>query len=139
MASLVAQMVKNLLAMQETWVGKIPWKRAWQPTPGLLPGEFRGQRSLAAYSSWASKESDTTERLTHFPLLVLNHLGRCVLWLCWVFCCGRAFSSCGSGGCSPVAGCRCFLQLLLLLWSTGSRLTGFRSCSTWLSGCGSRA
>ena len=29
-ASLVAQMVKNLPAMQETWVGKIPWRRAWQ-------------------------------------------------------------------------------------------------------------
>ena len=42
-ASLVAQMVKNPLAMKETWfspwVGKIPWKRAWQPTPVFLPGE----------------------------------------------------------------------------------------------------
>ena len=32
-ASLVAQMVKNPSAMWETWVGKIPWRRAWQPTP----------------------------------------------------------------------------------------------------------
>jgi len=31
-------------------VGKIPWRRAWQPTPVLLPGESRGQRSLAGYS-----------------------------------------------------------------------------------------
>ena len=42
-ASLVAQMVKNLPAVQETWVqswvGKIPWKRAWHPTPVFLPGE----------------------------------------------------------------------------------------------------
>ena len=42
-ASLVAQMVKNLSAMQETGfnprVGKIPWRRAWQPTPVFLPGE----------------------------------------------------------------------------------------------------
>ena len=38
-ASLVAQMVKNLPAMQETWVGKIPWRRAWQPTPVFLPRE----------------------------------------------------------------------------------------------------
>ena len=38
-ASLVAQMVKNLPAIQETWVGKIPWRRAWQPTPVFLPGE----------------------------------------------------------------------------------------------------
>ena len=34
-ASLVAQLVKNLPAMWETWVGKIPWRRAWQPTPGF--------------------------------------------------------------------------------------------------------
>ena len=30
---------KNLPAMWETWVGKIPWRRAWQPTPVFLPGE----------------------------------------------------------------------------------------------------
>ena len=43
-ASLVAQMVKNSLSMQETrfnpWVGKIPWRREWQPTPVFFPGEF---------------------------------------------------------------------------------------------------
>ena len=42
-ASLVAQMIKNLPAMQETclcpWVGKIPWRRAWQPTLVFLLGE----------------------------------------------------------------------------------------------------
>ena len=32
------------------WVGKIPWRREWQPTLVLLPGEFHGQRSLAGYS-----------------------------------------------------------------------------------------
>ena len=46
-ASLVAQMVKNLPAMQETlfdpWVGKISWRREWQPTPVFLCREFRGQ------------------------------------------------------------------------------------------------
>ena len=31
------------------WVGKISWRRAWQPTPVFLPGEFHGQRSLAGY------------------------------------------------------------------------------------------
>ena len=36
---LVVQMVKNLPAMQETWVGKIPWRRVWQPTPVFLPRE----------------------------------------------------------------------------------------------------
>ena len=46
------------------WVGKIPWRRAWQPTPVFLPGEFHGQRSLAGYSSWNHKESEMTERLS---------------------------------------------------------------------------
>ena len=32
----------------DPWVGKIPWRKAWQPTPVFLPGEPRGQRSLAA-------------------------------------------------------------------------------------------
>ena len=34
----------------DPWVGKIPWWRAWQPTPVFLPGEAHGQRSLADYS-----------------------------------------------------------------------------------------
>ena len=33
-----------------SWVGKIPWRRAWQPSPGFLPGESYGQRSLVGYS-----------------------------------------------------------------------------------------
>ena len=45
---------KNPLAMRETWfdpwVGKIPWRRAWQPTPVFLPGESHGQRGLVGYS-----------------------------------------------------------------------------------------
>ena len=61
-------MAKNLLAMQETQVLSLgmedPWRREWQPTPVLLPGEFHGLRSLAGYSPWGHKESDTTERLT---------------------------------------------------------------------------
>ena len=50
----MAQTVKNLPAMQETWgrsqVGKIPWSTAWLPTPVFLPGEFHGQRSLVGFS-----------------------------------------------------------------------------------------
>ena len=45
------------------WVGKILWRREWQPTPVFLLGEFHGQRSLAGYSPWGLKESDMTERL----------------------------------------------------------------------------
>ena len=67
-ASLVAHMVKNPLAMQETWfnpwVGEIPWRRDWQPTPVFLPGEFHRQRSLAGYSPWGRRESDTTGQLS---------------------------------------------------------------------------
>ena len=42
----------------ESWVGKIPWRRAWQPTPVLLPGESHGQRSLVGYSPGGRTESD---------------------------------------------------------------------------------
>ena len=80
-ASLVSQRVKCLPAMWEIWVqslgrewgrpgfnpwvGKIPCRRKWQPTPALLPGKSHGQKSLVGYSSWGRKKSDTTERLTH--------------------------------------------------------------------------
>jgi len=78
----VVQTVKNLPAMKETlprWlsdeefasqckrhqfdsgVGNITWGREWQPTPVFLSGEFHGQRSLAGYSPWGHKESDTTK------------------------------------------------------------------------------
>ena len=51
----------------DPWVGKILWRRKWQPIPILLPGKFHGWRSLVSYSQWGRKESDTTERL-HFTL-----------------------------------------------------------------------
>ena len=35
----------------DPWVGKIPWRRAWQPTPVFLPGESHGQKSLVSYKS----------------------------------------------------------------------------------------
>ena len=42
------------------FVGKIPWRREWEPTPIFLPGEFHGQRRLAGYGPWGCKELDTT-------------------------------------------------------------------------------
>jgi len=46
--------VKNLLQCRRSgynpWVGKIPWRRKWHPTPELFPEEFHGQRSRAGYS-----------------------------------------------------------------------------------------
>ena len=39
----------------DPWVGKIPWRRKWQPIPVLLPGTSHGQRSLAGYTPWSHK------------------------------------------------------------------------------------
>ena len=47
------------------WVGKIPWRREWQPTPVFLPGESHRQRSLEGYSLQGCKELDTTEAAQH--------------------------------------------------------------------------
>ena len=64
----MALMVKNLPASAgekevwfNPWVGKIPWRRKWQPTPIFLPRECHGQRSLAGCSPWGCQELDTTE------------------------------------------------------------------------------
>ena len=69
-ASLVTQMVKNLPAKRETWVwslgGKIPWRRACQPTPVCLPGESPwtdgpcGQQSMGSQRvrhNWVTKHT----------------------------------------------------------------------------------
>ena len=45
----------------DSWVGKIPWRRALQPTPVFLPGESHGQRSLVGHSTWGCTEWDMTE------------------------------------------------------------------------------
>ena len=45
----------------DPWVGKIPWRRAWQPTPVFFPGETHGQRNLAGLQG--CKEPDTTEAI----------------------------------------------------------------------------
>ena len=64
-ASLVAQMVKNLPAMQETHVlfldGEDPLEKEWQPTPVFLPRKLHGQRSLMGYSPWGHKMSEMAE------------------------------------------------------------------------------
>ena len=48
--------------MFNSWAGKIPWRRAWQPTPVFVTGKSHGQRSLVNYSPWGRKESDMTEQ-----------------------------------------------------------------------------
>ena len=54
----------------DPWVGKISWRRKWQPTPVLLPGKSHRQRSLVGYSPWGRKESDTIEWY--------------IVWPCWL-------------------------------------------------------
>ena len=54
------------------WVGKIHWRREWQPIPVFLPGKFCGWRSLVGYSPWGHKELDTTEQLTHWAVELLT-------------------------------------------------------------------
>ena len=49
----------------DTRMGKLPCRRAWQPTPVFLPGESQGQRSLVGNSPWGHKELDTTEATKH--------------------------------------------------------------------------
>ena len=57
-------MVKNLPAIQETWVrslgGEDPLEKGMATHSSILPGEFHGQRSLEGYSPWGLKELDTT-------------------------------------------------------------------------------
>ena len=58
------------------WVGKIPWKRAWQPTPVCLPGGSHGQRSLVGYHPRGRKEPEMTEQLNtaHSPSPSVGHM-----------------------------------------------------------------
>ena len=51
----------------DPWVGTIPWRRAWQSPPVILPGEPQGHWSLAGYSPSGCKELDTTVWLIRFP------------------------------------------------------------------------
>ena len=48
----------------DPWVGKIPWRRAWQPTPVFVPGESHGQRSWGGYSPWDGTESEMPQHST---------------------------------------------------------------------------
>ena len=71
------------------WLGTIPWRRAWLPTPVCLPGEFHEQRSLTGYSPRDRKASDMTEWLTcHFILALHSTLSRsfglCVCLTHWI-------------------------------------------------------
>ena len=74
-ASLVGHMVNNLECGSpgfSPWVGKIPWRRAWQPTPIFLPGEspwteepdgLQSMRSQRVGHHWAAKHSTTVQEM----------------------------------------------------------------------------
>ena len=65
-ASLVVQTVKNLPAVQETWVGSLGWgdplEKGMPPTPVFLPGKSHGQRSLVGYIVHGVAKSQTQLR-----------------------------------------------------------------------------
>ena len=93
----------------ESWVGKIPWRRKWQPTPVPLSGKSHERRSLVGYSPWGHKELDMTERL-HFTfvfgkydLFFLFFLHLPFLWLCHTIC-GVITAQSGIGPASPPMG-----------------------------------
>ena len=62
----------------DPWVGKILWRRKWQPIPVFLPGKSHGPRSLEGYSSWGRRESDMTEQLNNNKAMFLgiSHRGK---------------------------------------------------------------
>ena len=86
-ASLIAQLVKNPPAMQETRVYSLvsedPLEKEMASHSVFLPGESHGQRSLAGYSLWGCKESDTTEQLS------LSFFHQMTCWKCKAICSWR--------------------------------------------------
>ena len=136
------------------WVGKIPWRRAWQPTPVSLPGEFHGQRSLAGYSPWGRNESDTTEALMHpcfFLLYTMIYWENGNIWYTqvnwmnsgasiwslvqnFIVCCCCLLAKlclilCNPMDCSPPdSSVHGILQARRLEWAAIS----FSKCSSWL-------
>ena len=79
-AFLVTQPVKNLPQCRihrfNHWVGKIPWRREWQPTPVLLPEESHRQRSLEGYSRSGAMLSNLVGRMTRVATEHLKCHGR---------------------------------------------------------------
>ena len=96
LASQVALVVKNPSANAgdkrhecefNPWIEQIPWRRKWQPTPVFLPGEFHGLGSLAGYSLWGHKESNTTEVTQHACIFHPPEHLLCLFITCCCCCC----------------------------------------------------
>ena len=56
----------------DPWVGKIPWRRKWQPTLVFLPGTFQGWKSLVVYNPCGCKELDRTEHVMDWLTGLVN-------------------------------------------------------------------
>ena len=82
-SSLVAQRLKHLPAMRETWVRSLgrkdPLKRKWQPTPVFLPGESHGWRSLVGYRPRVAKSRTRLSDFTFTFSLRLSLVGRFII------------------------------------------------------------
>ena len=68
------------------WIGKIPWKREWLPTPVFWPGEFHGQRSLVGYSPWGHSQTQLrdfslcgTHYFRSYEVHIRNNKNSCLL------------------------------------------------------------
>ena len=107
----VAQMVKNLPAMQETWVQSLRWEDLLEKgmaTHSSILAKFHGQRSLASYSPWTHKELDICEQLT---------LSLCLYPGFWYFCDCILATLCPSGFCTMWPGFS-FCSGMSCLWLT---------------------
>ena len=67
----------------DPWIGKIPWRRKWQRTSIFLPGKSHGQRSLARYSPWGHKESETDEWLSTHTHTHSPQVRKVIWWVPW--------------------------------------------------------
>ena len=94
----------------QSWVGKIPWRRKWQPTPVFLTEKPHGQRDLADSSSNGCKELDMTESLS---------TRSCFMVLCRSLLCSRG-SSCAYA---------CIHSLLGFFPFRSPRSTEYASCA----------
>ena len=57
----------------DTWVGKIPWRKKWQPTPVFLPGKSCGWRSLVNSSSWGCMETSYEQKFPGNPHFTVDY------------------------------------------------------------------
>ena len=77
-------------------IGKIPWRRKWQPTPGFLPGESHGWWSLVGYSPQGHKGSDMTEQLHLLHSFMYWFYEDWVVFIRFFFFCPGTYISCFS-------------------------------------------